>query len=168
MNRLSIRSTRRAVVAAPLVLALLARVPFADALLLHDHGDNGIHSHTVTLDDMRDGDLCASWYHYHDGIHDDDRNNRNNRNNDSDGGEYADSLFLFVSVPATALGIPCSSGTGMVSIQHPSSTVLPRSMLPSHPTATTRVSLTPWPSAHPLRPAFALDALLQSSQALLL
>ena len=165
MNRLGIRSTRRVTVAAALVLALLARVPFADGLLLHDHSDHGVHSHTVTLDDLREGGLCASWHRYHNGIHDDERDDRNN---DSDGGEYVDSLFIFVSVPATALGIRCSSGATIASIQHPSSTVLPRSMLPNDSTASAKLSPAPWPSAHPLRPAFALDALLQSSHALLL
>ena len=165
MNRLSIRSTCRAAVAAPLILALLARVPFADGLLLHDHNDHGVHTHPVTLDDLRDGDLCAAWHRNHDDSHHDDRDDRNN---DSDGGEYVDSLFIFVSVPATTLGIHRSSGAVIASIQHLSSKVLPRSMLSGDPPDTCGLSTAPWPSAHPLRPAFALDALLQSSHALLL
>ena len=59
MSRFKTRSTCKALVAIPLVLALLARVPFADGLLLHDHSDHGVHAHTVALDDMRDGDLCV-------------------------------------------------------------------------------------------------------------
>ena len=161
MSRFNIRSTCKTAVAAPLILALLARVPFADGLLLHDHSDHGIHSHTVTLDDLREGDLRAAWYRHHD-------EDRNDRNNDSDDGEYADLLFIFVSDPAITTGIHCSSGAVIASIQHLSSKVLPRSMLPSDPTDTYRFSAAPWPSAHPLRPAFALDALLQSSHALLL
>ena len=165
MSRFNIRSTCNTTVAASLILALLARVPFADGLLLHDHGDHGVHSHTVTIDDLREGALRAAWHRHHDDIHDDDRDDRNN---DSDGGEYADLLFIFVNDPATATGIHCSSGAVIASIQHLSSKVLPRSMLPSDPTDTYRFSAAPWPSAHPLRPAFALDALLQSSHALLL
>ena len=165
MNRLSIRSTCRAAVAAALILALLARVPFADGLLLHDHSDHGVHSHTVTLDDLHEGDLCASWHRYHDDSHDDDRHDRGN---DSDGGEYAEPLLILVSASATALAIPRSFGAAIASIQHPSSNVLPRSMLPSDSVVPAKFSPAPWPSAHPLRPAFALDALLQSSHALLL
>ncbi len=165
MSRFNIRSTCKTAVAASLILALLARVPFADGLLLHDHGDHGVHAHAVMLDDLREGELCAAWHGYHDDIHDDDRDDRNN---DSDGGEYADSLLIFVNDPAIAAGIHCSSGAVIASIQHPSSKVLPRSMLPSDSTATARFSHTPWPSAHPLRPASALDSLLQSSHALLL
>ncbi len=165
MNRLSIKSTRGAAVAASLILALLARMPIADGFLLHDHNDDGIHSHTVTLDDMREGDLCASWHRYHNDSHNDDRGDRSN---DSDGGECVDSLFIFVSVPATTLGIHCPSGVVIASVRHPSSRVLPRSMLPSQPPDASRFLIAPWPSAHPLRPAFALDALLQSSQSLLL
>lgn len=165
MSRLNIRSTCNAFVAAALILALLARMPLADGLLLHDHSDHGVHSHTVTLDDLREGDLCASWHRYHDDKHDDDRDDRNN---DSDGGEYAEPLLIFVSDPAVAMGIHGSSGAVIASIQHPSSSVLPRSMLPSDSIASAKLSPAPWPSAHPLRPAFALDALLQSSHALLL
>ncbi|MCH7719477.1 MAG: hypothetical protein IH988_00605 [Planctomycetes bacterium] len=128
---------------------------------MHDHSDHGIHSHTVMLDDLREGDLRAAWY----GQHDEDRNDRNH---DSDDGEYSDPLFILVSDPANVMGIHCSSGAVIASIQHPSSKVLPRSMLPSDPTDTYRFSAASWPSAHPLRPASALDALLQSSQALLL
>lgn len=165
MNRLSIRSTGRAAVAAPLILALLARMPFADEWLFHDHSDHGVHSHTVTLDDLREGDLCASWHRYHDDSHNDDRDDRNN---DSDGGEYAEPLLILVSDPVVATGTHCSSGAVTASIQHLSSTVLPRSMLPSDSIAPAKLSPAPWPSAHPLRPAFVLDALLQSSHALLL
>ncbi|MEE9293685.1 MAG: hypothetical protein V3W34_01805 [Phycisphaerae bacterium] len=147
--------------AAPLILALLARVPFADGLLLHDHSDHGVHSHTVTLDDLHEGDLRAAWHHHHD-------EDRDDRNNDTDGGEYAELLFIFVSDPANATGIHCSSGAVIASIQHPSSKILPRSMLSSDPTDASRFLAAPWPSAHPLRPACALDALLQSSHALLL
>ena len=110
MNRLSIRSTRRPAAAALLILAMLARVSFANGLLLHDHGDDGVHAHKVTLDDLREGDLCASWHRYHDDSHHDDRDDRNN---DSDGGEYVDSLFIFVSVPAAALGIRSDSFSRM-------------------------------------------------------
>jgi hypothetical protein len=152
-------------VAASLILALQARVPFVGGLLLHDHSDDGVHSHTVTLDDMRAGDLCASWHRFHDDSHNDDRDNRSN---DSDGSEYTDSLLIFVSTPATATGIHCSSGAMIASIQHLSSKVLPRSMLPSYSTSTSRFSRTPWPSTQPLRPFCALNALLQCSQALLL
>ncbi len=165
MSRLNIRSTCKTAVAASLILALLARVPFADGLLLHDHSDHGVHSHAVTLDNLREGDLRAAWHRYHDGIHDDDRDDRND---DSDGGEVADSVFIFVSDPASATGIHCSSGTAIASIQHLSSKVLPRSMLSSDPAGASRSLTAPWPSAYPLRPAYALDALLQSSQALLL
>ena len=52
MSRLSIRSTCKTAVAAPLILTLLAGVPFADGLLLHDHSDHGVHSHRVMLDDL--------------------------------------------------------------------------------------------------------------------
>ncbi len=165
MSRLSIRSTCKTAVAAPLILALLARAPFADGLLLHDHRDHGVHSHRVMLDDLREGGLCAAWYRYHDDIHAD---GRDDRNNDTDADDYADSLFIFVNDPATTMGIHCSSGTMIASIQQPSSKVLSRSMLWSDPTDTCRFSPAPWPSAHPLRPACALDALLQSSHALLL
>jgi len=165
MSRFRTKSTCNALVVAAMILAVLARVPFADGLLLHDHGDHGIHSHTVALDYLSGGDLCAEWHHYHDGIHDEDRDDRNN---DSDGGEYTESMLILVGVPATAIGIRCSSSAVIASIQHPSSTVLPRSMLPSDSTATAGFSPAPWPSAHPLRPAFTLDALLQSSHALLL
>ena len=165
MNRLSIRSACKASVAVALILALLARVPFADGLLLHDHGDNGIHSHTVTLDDLRNDGPPAAWHHHHDDIPDDDHGDRNN---DSDGGEYSDPLFIFMSDPAIATGIHCSSGTVIASIQKPSSRVLPRSMVPGDPPDASRFLTAPWPSAHSLRPAFALDALLQSSHALLL
>ena len=161
MSKLSIRSTCRIAVTVSLALSLLARASFADGLLLHDHGDDGIHSHTVTLDDLREGGLRAGWHRNHDNIHDD-------RNNDSDGGEYADSLFIFVSAPVLTMSIHCSSGAVIPSIRHLSSKILPRSMLPSDPTDTSRFSASSWPSSHPLRPAFALDALLQSSQALLL
>ncbi len=157
MSRLSIRSTCKTAVAAPLILALLVRVPFADVLVLHDHGDHGVHSHTVTIDDLREGALRAAWHRHHD-----------EESNDSDGGEYADSLFIFVNDPAIATGIHCSSAAEIATIQHLSSKVLPRSMLSSDPTDPYRFSAAPWPSAHPLRPAFALDALLQSSHALLL
>lgn len=165
MNRLSIRLTRRVAVAASLILALLARMPFADGLLLHDHSDHGVHAHTVTLDDLREGDLCESWHSYHDDSHHD---GRDDQSDDSDGSEYVDSLYIFVSDPSTALGIHCQSGAVIASIQHPSSAVLARSMLPSDSAAIAGFSHTSWPSAHPLRPASALDALLQSSHALLL
>ena len=162
MSRLSIRSTCKTAVAAPLILALLARVPFADGLLLHDHSGHGVHSHTVTLDDLREGDLRAAWHRYHGEDCDD-------KNNDSDGGEYADPLFIFVNDPANATSILCSSGAVIASIQHLSSKVLlPRSMRSSDPTEADRFSAAPCPPAHPLRPASALDALLQSSHALLL
>lgn len=165
MSRLSIRSTCKTAVAAPLILTLLAGVPFADGLLLHAHSDHGVHSHRVMLDDLRQGGLCASWYRYHDDTHDD---RRNDRNNDTDGDDYADSLFIFVNDPATTMGIHCSSGAVIVSTQHLSPQVIPRSMLSGDPTDTYHFSAAPWPSAHPLRPAGALDALLQSSHALLL
>ncbi len=165
MSRFNIRSTYKTAVAAPLILALLARVAFANGLLSHDHSDHGVHSHAVTLDDLREGDLRASWHRYHDDIHDDDRDDTNN---DSDDGAYADPLFIFVNDPATALGIHYSSGVVTASIQHASSNVFPRSMQMSDPTDTYRFSAAPWPSAHALRPGCALDALLQSSHALLL
>ncbi len=148
-----------------MIFALLARVLFADGLLSHDHSDHGVHSHTVTLDDLREGNLRASWHRYHDDIHDDDRDDRSN---DSDGGEYADPLFIFVNGPATAMGIHYSSGVVTASIQHLSSKAFPRSMLLSEPTDTYLLSAAPRPSAHALRPASVLDALLQSNHALLL
>ena len=61
-----------------------------------------------------------------------------------------------------------SSGVVTVSIRHASSNVFPRSMLLSDATDTCRFSAAPWPAAHALRPVCALDALLQSSHALLL
>ena len=161
MSRLSIRSTCKTAVAASLTLTLLAKVPFANWLLLHDHSDHGVHSHSVTLDDLREGDLRAEWHRHHD-------EDRDDRNNDSDGGGYADSLFVFVNDPANPMGIHCSSGPGVASIQHLSPKVLPRSMLPSDRTDASRFSAAAWPSAHALRPGCALDALLQSSHALLL
>ncbi len=148
-----------------MILAVLARLPFADGLLLHDHSDHGIHSHTVTLDDLYGGDPCAAWHRYHDDIHDDDHDDGNN---DSDDSERTDSLFIFVSEPVMATGSHGSTNAMIASIQRSFSKVLPRSMQPSDSAATARFSRTPWPSAHPLRPAFALDALLQSSHALLL
>ncbi len=169
MSKLNIRSTCKTAVAVPLILALLARVPFADGLLLHDHSDHGVHSHAVALDDLCEGDLREAWHRYHDDIHDDDRDDRNN---DSNGGESrragTDSLLILVNAPADAMRIHCSSGAAIASIRHLSSKVLPRSMLSSDPTNTYRFSAAPWPSARPLRPACALDALLQSSHALLL
>ena len=169
MSRLSIRSTCNAPVAAAVILAVLARVPFADGLLLHDHNDRGVHSHTVMLDDLRNNDPFAAWHRHHDDIPYDDRDDRNN---DSDGDDSrragTDPLFIFVSDPAMATGIHCSSATVIASIQKPSSRVLPRSMLPGDPPDSSRFLTAPWPSAHPLRPACALDALLQSSHALLL
>ncbi len=151
--------------ALPLILAVVARVPFADGLLLHNHGDHDIHSHTVMLDDLRDGDLRAVWHRHHDDIPDDDNGDRHN---DSDGGEHADSLFIFVNDPGIATGIHRSSGAVIASIRHRSPRVLPRSLLPGDPPDASRFMPAPWPSAHPLRPAFALEALLQSSHALLL
>lgn len=160
MNRSSIKSNCRTAAAAFLVLALLARVPFAQGLLLHDHGDDGFHSHAVTLDDLHEGDLRAAWHRHHENTHE---NNREDRNNDSDGGEYAASLFIFVNDPSTALGILCSSSTMIASLRHLSSGVLPQSILPSSPSDASRR-----PLAHRRRPACALDALLQTSHALLL
>ena len=151
MNRLSIRSNCRTA-AALLVLALLARAPFAHGLLLHDHGDDGVHSHAVTADDMREVDLHATWHRHHD-----------DTSNDSDSAEYADSLFIFLNAPATAMSIHGSSGTVIASIRHLSSSVLPRSIPPGDPTDVAHL-----PSANPRRPACALDALLQTSRALLL
>ena len=165
MSRFNIRSTCDAFMATALVLALLARVPFPDGLLLHDHSDRGVHSHTVMLDDLREGDLCASWHHYHDDSHQDDRDDRNN---DSDGGECTGLLLIFANAPATARGIRCSSDAMIASIQHLCSKVLPRSILPSDPTDTFRLFAAASPWGHPLRPVSAIDALLQSSHALLL
>ena len=165
MSRLGIRSTSKTAVAASLILALLARMPFADGLLLHDHSDHGVHSHTVTLDDLREGDLREAWHRHHD-------DDRDDGTNESDGGESrragTDSLLIFVSDPANTTGIHRSSGAVIASIRTLSSSVLPRSMLSKDPTDSPRFLTAPWPSAHPLRPAFALDALLQSSHALLL
>ncbi len=115
MNRLSIRTTGSIAVAAPLILALLARVPFADGLLLHDHSDHGVHSHTVTLDDLHEGDLRVAWHGRHDDLHDDDREDRNN---DSDGGEYLEPLLIFVSASATVLAMPRSSGAATTTNHH--------------------------------------------------
>ncbi len=161
----SVRSIGRAVVASLLILAVLARAPFANGVLLHEHGVHGVHAHAVAVDDIRQVGLRAAWHRHHDDSHDEDRDDRNN---DSDGGEYGDSKFLFVSVPAAALGIPCSSGSAIASIQRPPSKVFARLKLPRKQVVPSRLSLSSWPSAHPLRPAFALDALLQSSHALLL
>ncbi len=165
MSRFNIRSTYKPAVAAALILAVLGRVPFVGGLLLHDHSDHGVHSHAVTPDDLRDGDLCAAWYRDHGDSHDDDHDDRDN---DPAGDEYADPLFLFVSAPVAVMGIRCSSGAVIASIQHPSSKAWPRSMLLSDSADAYRFSATPWPLAHPLRPDSALDALLQSSRALLL
>ena len=161
MSRLSIRSTCKTAVAASLVLALLARVPFADGLLLHDHSDHGIHSHTVTLDDLHDHNLHEAWHHHHDEEPDDG-------NSDSDGGEYTDPLFILVNDPVPAADMHRSSGAAIASIQRLSSKILPRSMLPDDPTDIHRLWASARLSPHPPRPAFALDALLQSSRALLL
>jgi len=161
MSRLSGRPTCRTAVVASLILAVLVRVPSADGLLLHDHSDHGVHAHTVTLDDLRDFDPHGAWHRHHDEEPDD-------RNNDSDVSECVDLLFIFINVPALATGVHCSSGAVVASIQQSSSKILPWSMLPSDPKATAGLSRTPRPSAPPLRPAFALDALLQSSHALLL
>ncbi len=161
MSRLRIRSMCNTLVAASLILALLARLPLPDGLLLHDHSDHGVHSHTVTLDDLREDNFLEAWHRHHD-------ENREDRNNDSDGSEWADPLLIFVNDPAPARGIHGSSGTVIASIQHLPSKVMPRSMLPSDRPDASRFLVSTWPSAHPLRPAFALDALLQSSHALLL
>ena len=99
MSTLNIRATCKTAVASSLVLALLVRVALADGLLLHDHSDHGVHAHAVTLDDFCEGDLRTTWHHAHDDMHDDDRYDRNN---DSDGGEHADSLFVFLNNPANA------------------------------------------------------------------
>ena len=161
MSGLSIRSTCKTAMAASLILALLARVLFANGLLLHDHSDHGVHSHSVTLDDVREGDLRGAWHRHHD-------ENRDDSNNDSDGDESGDSLFVFVNDPTNPMGIHCSSSSGVASIQHLSPKVLPRSMLPSDRTDASRFSAAARASAPALRPDCALDALLQSSHALLL
>ena len=165
MGRANIRSTCNALAAGLLILSLPMRAPFADGLLLHDHGDDGIHVHKVTPDDIRDDGLCASWHHDHGHTHDGDRHERNE---DSDGGAYADPVFIVMSVPAMALGIHCSSGATVASVPHVSSKVLRWSMLPRNSQTSGTLSPALRPSAHPLRPAFALDALLQTSHALLL
>ena len=82
MNRLCVRSTSRTALAIPLVLAVFARGPVADGLLLHDHSDRGIHSHTVTLDDLGEGAVRVAWHHHHDDSPIDDHDDGNN---DSDG-----------------------------------------------------------------------------------
>ena len=169
MSTLNIRATCKTAVASSLVLALLVRVALADGLLLHDHSDHGVHAHAVTLDDLCEGDLRPTWHHAHDDMHDDDRDDRNN---DSDGGESrragTDSLVVFLNSPANASSIHCWSGAVIASIHQLSSTVLPRSVPSSHTPDASRFLTAPMPSAHPLRPASALDALLQSSHALLL
>lgn len=165
MSRLRFGSTCRMALAIPLIVAAVVRVPLADGLLLHDHGEQGLHSHTVTLDDLCEGDLRASWHRHHDHTHHGDHDHGNT---DSDGGEYADSLFIFVNSPAIATGVHCSSDTVIASNRRPSFSVWPRSMLPSDSSNVSRFLAAPWPPAHSLRPVFALDALLQSSQALLL
>jgi hypothetical protein len=165
MSRRRFRSIYRIALVIPLLLAALVRVPFADGLLLHDHGDQSIHSHTVMLDDLREGDLRVAWHRHHDGIHHD---HHDNKNDDSSGGENAHSLLVFVSDPAIVAGFHCVSGKVSASVRRPSTSVLPRSMLPGDSPDASRLSAAQWPSAHPLRPAFALDALLQSSHALLL
>ena len=162
MSRLSFRSTCNTSVAASLVLTLLARAPFADGLLLHDHSDHGAHSHIVTLDDLREGDLRASWHRHH------DEDGQDNKNDGTDRGEQADAWFIIVSAPPIARGIHCSSSAVIATILQPSPRALPRLMLPSGPTDSYSFSSSTRPSAHALRPALALDALLQSSHALLL
>lgn len=165
MNRFNLRSTCQIAVAVPLILALLASMPFSHGLLLHDHSDHGVHTHTVTIDDLNEGDSHASWHRHDYDIHDDEDNDERH---DSDDGERTDPLFIFMNAPALAASIHGSSGAVLASSQYRSSKVLPRSMVPSHLTATAQRSPTPRLSAHSLRPAFALDALLQSSLALLL
>jgi hypothetical protein len=165
MNGFNTRSNRAAFMAVVLILATLARAPFAGGLVLHDHSDHGLHSHTVALDDLRDGELCTDWHHHHDGNHDHDSDDRKN---DSDGDACADSLLVFVSIPANAVHSHFSSGAVFASILRSSSHASPRSMLPRDSTAIAKLSGDPWRSAHLLRPVCALDALLQSSHALLL
>ena len=148
-------------VAAPLILALLAGAPFADGLLLHDHSDHGVHSHRLMLDDLGQGGLGVTWDRYHDDIHDDGRH-------DTDGDDSFDSLFVLLIDSATGTGIHRATGAAIASAQHHSSNVIPRSMLHSDSRDPHRCSAAPWPSAHPLRPVSALDALLQGSHALLL
>ena len=121
MSRFNIRSTFKIAVSAPLILALLARVAFANGLVSHDHSDHGVHSHAVTLDDLREGDVRTAWHRHHD-------EDRDDSNIELDAGEYADSVYLFVNHPAVAKRIRCSSGVMIASIQHLSSKALPRSM----------------------------------------
>lgn len=165
MNRLSIKSTSKAVVAASLILALLARLPFAEGFLLHDHSDRGVHSHAATPDDLRDGRLHEAWHRYHGNIQDDDGDDRNS---ESGGDDRSDFMFILVSDPANTTRIHSSSSAVIASIRHLASKARPRSMLSSGPTDSWRIAAAPWPLAPSLRPACALDALLLSSHALLL
>ncbi len=161
MGRLGIISTCKTAAAASLIFALLARLPIAGGLLLHAHSDRGIHSHAVTPNDLREGELRTSWRHHHD-------DDRDDHSNESDGDECVDSLFIFVSEPAIVMGFHFSSGGVIAAVQHPSLSILPRSMLPSDPVEGSRLLNAHRPLAQPLRPAGALDALLQGSHALLL
>ncbi len=149
--------------AAALVLVLLARVPSADGLLLHDHGDHGLHAHAVALDDLSGGGSRLAWHHHH---HHDD--GRHEKRDDTDGCEHADSLFIFVNAPATATGTHCASGAVFSPTQRFSPSASPRLIQSSDSIETRRFSVARQPCAHSLRPVSALDALLSSSHALLL
>lgn len=161
MSRLSNKSTGKMTVAAPLILALLAGAPFANGLLLHDHSDHGVHSHRLMLSDLGQVGLGATWDRYHDDIHDDDRN-------DPESNDSFDSLFVLLIDSATGSGIYRSTGAVVSSVQRLSSRVVPQSMPHSDLRDPYRFSTSPCPSARPLHPVSALDALLQGSHALLL
>ncbi len=148
----------------PLIVSVLTRLPFAEGMLLHEHGDYGLHSHAVSLDDLREGDLCAAWHHHHDGDH----APCNDNHSGSCDTEHSDSLLVIVNHPTIATGVHNATDTVIASTLRFSSRVWSRSMPQSDPPNTRRFLTAAWPSAHPQRPAFALDALLQSSHALLL
>lgn len=171
MGRLQYISTCRRPVTGGLILTVLVMTPFADGVLLHEHNDQGIHSHAVTHDDLHVGDLSAAWRHHHDHSHDgcphdaDNNHQHSDKNTDDENG---DSTFIFMNGLVNATRVRCSSGAVIASVQHAFSRELPRSILLRDMTASTRFIPGPWLSAQPLRPTCAVDALLQTSQALLL
>ncbi len=163
--RRSIHKTYGGPVATALVVALLARVTSADVVLLHDHGEEGFHSHAVTLDDLHGSDLSVDWHSHHDDIPDDQHDNSEDGSRRS---EHAEPLVIFVNAPAVATGVFGSFGSSLASMCHASFRAMPRSTRQSDRPSPSRFLPAPFHTAPPLRAAFALDALLQSSGALLL
>lgn len=147
--------------AGTLVFVLLARVPFVDGSLVHGHGYHGVHSHTVTLADPCEHDPHSTTHHRH-------NEDRGDGNNDSAGGERTDSWFIIVNAAAVASGVHRSSSAVIAKLVHPCSKVRPRLMTPGGLTDFGSFSSATCPSVRALRPVLALDALLQSSHALLL